>query len=77
MAQDRMGENELALTHEFMSIMLGVRRPGVTDTLHQLEGRGLIRSTRGVVRIIDREGLIEAANSLYGLPEAEYERLLG
>ena len=77
MAQDRMGESEINLTHEFMSTMLGVRRPGVTDTLHQLEGRGLIRSTRGMVRIVDREGLIEAANSLYGLPEAEYERLFG
>ena len=77
MAQDRTGEKELNLTHEFMSTVLGVRRPGVTDTLHQLEGRGLIRSTRGSVRIIDREGLIAIADGLYGVPEAEYERLLG
>ena len=77
MAQDRIGGDELNLTHEFMSTMLGVRRPGVTDTIHQLEGRGLIRSTRGTVRIIDREGLIAVADGLYGVPEAEYERLLG
>lgn len=77
MAQDRMGQDELPLTHEFMSTMLGVRRPGVTDTLHQIESRGLIRSTRGMVRIVDREGLKLTAGSLYGLPEAEYARLLG
>ena len=77
MAQDRIGGDELNLTHEFMSTMLGVRRPGVTDTIHQLEGRGLIRSTRGTVRIIDREGLLAIADGLYGVPEAEYERLLG
>ena len=77
MAQDRMGDDELLLTHEFMPTMLGVRRPGVTDTLHALEGRGLIRSTRGLVRVIDREGLVETANGSYGVPEAEYARLLG
>ena len=77
MAQDRIGGDELNLTHEFMSTMLGVRRPGVTDTIHQLEGRGLIRSTRGTVRIIDREGLLAIADGLYGVPEAEYQRLLG
>ena len=77
MAQDRMDDNELLLTHEFMSTMLGVRRPGVTDTLHALEGRGLIRCSRGQVRVIDREGLVEAAGGCYGVPEAEYARLLG
>ena len=77
MAQDRMGQDELPLTHEFMSTMLGVRRPGVTDTLHQIEAKGVIRATRGMIRIIDREGLKLTAGSLYGLPEAEYARLLG
>lgn len=77
MAQDRLGQDELPLTHELMSTMLGVRRPGVTDTLHQIESKGTIRSTRGRVRIVDREGLKSIAGNLYGLPEAEYARLLG
>ncbi|MBI1198829.1 MAG: helix-turn-helix domain-containing protein [Phenylobacterium sp.] len=75
MAHDRLGD-EFEFTHEFLSIMLGVRRPGVTVALHFLEGDGLIRSTRGVVSIIDREGLIEASNGGYGGPEADYARLL-
>lgn len=76
MSHDRMGD-DLPLTHEFLSVMLAVRRPGVTDAVHELEGHGLIRSVRGRISIIDREGLVEAANGSYGVPESEYERLLG
>lgn len=77
MAQDRVGANELLLTHEFLSLMLAVRRPGVTDALHALSGRGFITHKRGTVIVLDREGLVETAGGLYGVPEAEYERLLG
>jgi CRP-like cAMP-binding protein len=77
MSHDRIGHNDLPLTHEFLSIMLAVRRPGVTDALHQLEGRGMIRATRGQITVIDRAGLIRVADGSYGVPEAEYERLLG
>jgi CRP-like cAMP-binding protein len=75
MAQDRSDGKELPLTHEFLSLMLAVRRPGVTETLHRLADQGLIRHDRGVVTVLDREGLLEAANGLYGVPESEYERL--
>ena len=75
--QDRTGMDALPLTHEFLSLMLGVRRAGVTVAIHELEGRGLIRATRGHVRVLSREGLIEAAQGSYGLAEAEYVRLLG
>jgi hypothetical protein len=57
--------------------LLGVRRQGVTVARHVLEGRGLIRSTRGEVRILDREGLERAASGFYGIPEAEYARFIG
>ena len=76
MTQDRLDEEELPLTHEFLSMMLGVRRAGVTTATHVLEGNGLIRAKRGVVTILDREKLEELADNAYGLPEAEYARLM-
>src|SRR5262245_13601307 len=75
MAQDRIEAKELVLTHEFLGLMLGVRRAGVTVALQRYETQGLIATGRGSVTIEDRDGLEEAANGLYGVPEAEYERL--
>ena len=77
MCHDRVDGNELALTHEFLSIMLAVRRPSVTTALHVLEGNGFIRAERGLVTIRDRIALEEFASDAYGRPEAEYERLIG
>ena len=77
MIHDRVDGAELALTHEFMSIMLGVRRPSVTTALHALEGYGFIRSERSCVIVRNREALEEFAADGYGAPEAEYERLIG
>ncbi|HEY2228235.1 MAG TPA: Crp/Fnr family transcriptional regulator [Xanthobacteraceae bacterium] len=77
MWHDRVLEDDLLITHEFLALLLGVRRQGVTVALHELEGKGLIRSTRSHVRILDREGLQQAANGFYGIPEAEYDRALG
>ncbi|MHC2569626.1 hypothetical protein ACVMH6_001954 [Rhizobium leguminosarum] len=57
--------------------MLGVRRSGVTNELHIIEGMRAIRATRGNVRIIDREKLEEISAGCYGVPEREYERLVG
>jgi CRP-like cAMP-binding protein len=75
MAQDRIGQDELDLTHEFLALMLGVRRAGVTVGLQHFVLRGLVTTRRGFIVIRDRVGLEEAANGLYGAPEAEYERL--
>jgi len=77
MSQDRTMGGEVALTHEFLSLMLAVRRPGVTEALQGLSEKGLIHHSRGTVTVIDRDGLIEQANGLYGVPESEYDRLLG
>ena len=77
MAQDREAGDELHLTHEFISIMLGVRRSGVTDALHELERKRFIRGARGVIQITNRRGLITLAGAIYGVPEAQYERLIG
>jgi hypothetical protein len=75
MAQDRIADDELLLTHEFLSLMLGVRRAGVTVALQHFEMTGLIAAGRGSIVIKERDGLEEAANGLYGAPEAEFERL--
>jgi len=77
MAHDRAGSDDLALTHEFLAQMLGVRRPGVSVALHQLERDGLIRTDRGAISILDREGLVQGSRGAYGAAEAEYRRLFG
>lgn len=77
MCHDRVGSPKLSLTHEFLSLMLGTRRAGVTTALHLLEGEHLIRSERAICTITDRAGLKARAGGIYGIPEAEYRRLIG
>ena len=76
MVHERVPGREFRLTHDYLAIMLGVRRPSVTDALHLLEGDKLIRSTRGTIEIRDRNGLVAAAGEAFGAPEAEYDRLM-
>jgi CRP-like cAMP-binding protein len=64
MASDRV-QGELPLTHEFLAIMLGVRRSGVTTALQELVRNGMIQRRRGFVTILDREGLEETSNGTY------------
>jgi len=75
MAHDRVGAATIPLTHEFLALMLGVRRAGVTESLQALVKKGLIKSSRGAVTVLDRAGLQETAIDCYGVPEAEYHRL--
>ena len=77
MCHDRVEGSDIPLTHEFIAMMLGVRRPGVTVALHVLEGMQVIHAKRGVITVLDREKLEELAEDAYGLSEAEYTRLLG
>ena len=70
LAADRMDGNALALTHEFLAMMLGVRRAGVTIALQGLERVGLIAYRRGVITILDREALEKSSNGTY-LPLAD------
>jgi CRP-like cAMP-binding protein len=65
MAQDRIDGDDVPFTHEFLSLMLGVRRPGVTIALQTLEGAGLIRNTRSLVTILDRAELEATAGGAY------------
>ncbi|MFM9863773.1 MAG: Crp/Fnr family transcriptional regulator [Micropepsaceae bacterium] len=75
MAHDRIDGNKLVLTHEFLGIMLGVRRAGVTVALKALEESRLTRAEHGCIFVIDRKGLERVARRSYGIPEAEFRRL--
>lgn len=77
MAHDRIDSNEVEVTHDTLAIRLGVRRPSVTVALNLLEKRGLIKMWRGVISIVDRQGLKRAANGSYGAAEAELAKLFG
>jgi CRP-like cAMP-binding protein len=76
MGHDRVDGDELPLKHEFLSMMLGVQRSGVTLALQNLEGGGCIRGRRGRVIVRDRDLLTQVANGSYGTAEAEYARLI-
>jgi len=77
MARDRVDSDQLTLTHVFLSLMLGVRRSGVTVALKLLHSAGLIQAARGAIIILDRKGLEKISNGAYGPPEAEFNRLFG
>ena len=74
---DQMDSGELPLTQEFLAIMLGVRRPGVTVAAQTLQDAGLIRYRRGRISVTDREGLEKVACECYRRIRDDYERLLG
>jgi len=65
MAHDRMDDDNIPLTHEFLALMLGVRRAGVTVALNALEREAVIRLSRGQIFVVDREGLKASANGAY------------
>ncbi len=76
MTRDRAVSDELPLTQEFLSMMLGVRRAGVTDAAINLQAEGYINYRRGHITILDRAGLEEASCECYSVVKAEYERVL-
>lgn len=76
MTQDRAGSDQLYLTHEFLAMMLGVRRAGVTLAAIALQTRGLISYQRGKINVLDRPGLIEASCECYNEDCALYARVL-
>jgi CRP-like cAMP-binding protein len=76
MASDRLGDNVLPLTQEYIAAMLGVRRSGVSEAAGELQRSGLIRYRRGEITIIDRAGLEKTACECYGLDKQRLQRLL-
>lgn len=72
---DGIGSNDVAITQDYLAVMLGVRRAGVNESAGELEERGLIRYGRGRVEIIDRPRLEETACECYVAVREEYERV--
>ena len=75
--RDRLKTDDVSMTHEFISEMLGVRRAGITEIAGKLQERNLIESTRGTLRVIDSDGLKAASCECFGMLLDEYDRLLG
>jgi CRP-like cAMP-binding protein len=75
-AQDRLEANDLRLTHDLISTMLGVRRPTVTLVMNSLAQAGIVSASRGTVRILDRAMLESRACTCYGTIAADYIRHL-
>lgn len=76
-AHDRADGGDFPLTHEFLSMMLGVRRPGVSLAAGVLQKAGLIRYARGRMTVTDRPGLEAASCECYHTARREFTRLLG
>jgi CRP-like cAMP-binding protein len=74
--RDLAGSDDLILTQEFLAQMLGVRRPSVSLVANTLQKAGLIKYSRGRVRLLNVKGLQKGACECYGTVKAHYERLL-
>lgn len=76
MIHDRTGSDEFPFTHELLSEMLGVRRQTVTVIAGELQNQGLIQYRRGILRILDREGLEAGSCECYSVIKDAYDRLV-
>ncbi|MBL6454568.1 winged helix-turn-helix domain-containing protein [Belnapia sp. T6] len=78
MAHDRTtGNDEFPMTHEFLAMMLGVRRARVTIAAGQLQKAGLIHDDQGCIEVTHRPGLESAACECYGVVRRAQDQMLG
>jgi CRP-like cAMP-binding protein len=77
MAHDRAERDEFPMTHEFMSLMLGTRRPSISVAAAVLQKAGVIRYVHGRMTVLDRAGLEAASCECYGTVREQFETLLG
>ena len=77
LSHDRLRSNDLVMTQDLISNMLGVRREGVTMAAQQLKNKGLISYVRGTITMVNRKGLEKAVCECYQVVKTEYDRLLG
>jgi CRP-like cAMP-binding protein len=76
MSQDRAHADRFDMTQEFLAYMLGVRRVGITAAAGALQRKGLIRYSRGDLKVLDREGLEAMACACYAADQKAYGELL-
>ncbi len=76
MTQDRVGSSEIRLTHEYLAMMLGTQRSGVTISAATLQHAGLIKYARGTITILDRPGLEGASCECYEVAREQFGGLL-
>jgi CRP-like cAMP-binding protein len=77
MEHDRADGDSFPLTHEFLSIMLGVRRSGVTTAIGVLKQSGILAYTRRGVHVLDRPALEVAACECYSLVQRRARQVMG
>jgi CRP-like cAMP-binding protein len=77
MARDRSDSDEIALTHEFLALMLGTRRASISEVLRPLQETGLVSSNRGRITILNRAGLEKGSCECYRIIRAQLEAMLG
>ncbi len=75
MTQDRANANAFHITQEFLAMMLGVRRVGITKAASSLQKRGLIRYSRGNIIVLDRRALKAASCGCYKSDRESYDRV--
>jgi CRP-like cAMP-binding protein len=73
---DRLRGNELVMTHELLSTILGVRRASISDIAGSLQKDGLIRYERGRITVLDRAAIEQRSCECYAVVKKEYDRLL-
>jgi CRP-like cAMP-binding protein len=76
-SHDRAEADKFPMTQDFLALMLGVRRPGVTHVAQALRERGLITYARGMLTVEDRQGLEAAACECYRVVRNKFDRVFG
>jgi CRP-like cAMP-binding protein len=76
LTHDRVGRNEILLTHEYLAMMLGSRRSGVTIALATLQRAGYIHYVHGCITIVDRPGLEETTCECYAVAQRQFSGFL-
>lgn len=77
MTHDRVESDEIQLTHEFLAMMLGTNRSGVTDAAAALQTAGFIKYAHGTIDVLDRPGLEDAACECYEVSRDQFDTLWG